>query len=261
MPESRATWLPIWKRLINDLKPNLQTKRGFLMKRSLPFFILSSIFFVAAPLATLEAHAQIDSIVVAHFVNASGGKASPDFIQYFYDSFRSRLEKDKVSNQVVNEGTVVSGAAAANSIVIEGKFTGQTEGTRWQASELDIDLSFYRISDHVLVSRKPMKIAYLHSPRNTDKSIAEYTGTQTAYQLRQTLKSMNPSVVAAAAPATEPAAPTAGQPTSGTAPSGPDAVASVQLSSDPAGAEITIDGNYVGSTPSQKSTRLNSSHL
>ena len=43
---------------------------------------------------------------------------------------------------------------------------------------------------------------------------------------------------------------TAPAPSSDAAPASSDAVASVQLSSDPAGAEIAIDGSYVGNTPS-----------
>ncbi len=82
-----------------------------------------------------------------------------------------------------------------------------------------------------------------------DKVYAEFTAHSTAALIYQALEGLNLSSIPPAAPGSNPAAPGAA-PASGTTPAGPDAVASVQLTSDPAGAEIAIDGSYVGSTTS-----------
>ncbi len=142
-------------------------------------------------------------------------------------------------------------ADAAASIVIEGKFTEFSKGGLFAPGSLGVEIDIYRLSDRALVKTTTAKVPFKSSPGNKDKNVAEYTGAQTAYLVRQALKGVSLSSIPPAAPGSSPAASgAAAAPSSATAPAGPDAVASVQLSSDPTGAEITIDGNYVGSTPS-----------
>lgn len=220
------------------------------MKRSLPLFLLLSILFVAAPLAAKDPGTpQFNTIVVKHFTNANGMTKSQDFINMFADNLRAQLVKSKIALQAVDEGTPVPDAVAANSLVVEGKFLSRESGGLIAPAKLNMEISVYRLSDHALVAKWNATAYCMTNAENHDKALAYETGPQTANLIGQALKGINLSTIPPAAPGAAAAAPGA-TPASGTAPSGPDAVASVQLTSDPTGAEITIDGNYVGSTPS-----------
>jgi hypothetical protein len=222
------------------------------MKRSLPFFLLLSTLFVAAPLAAKDSGPpQFNTIVVKLFSNANGMTQSQDFISMFADNLRTTLVKEKMATLVVEEGTVVPDAAAANSIVVEGKFLSHESGGFITPGKLGVEVSIYRLSDHALVKTWDTTAYFPTNGDHKDKVYAYYTGMSTGQQVWVGLKGISLSTIPPAAPGSSPAAPgAASAPAPGVAPAGPDAVASVQLSSDPAGAEITIDGNYVGSTPS-----------
>jgi PEGA domain len=246
------------------------------MKRFAPFFVLLAAFFAAAPLAaTTNAPPRFNTVVVNHFTNASGMAQSQDFIQYFADDLSEELEKDKVAAQVVDQGTAVPDAVAAQSLAIEGKFLSHEDAGLIKPGKLIVEISVYRLSDHALVKTWT---ATTHFPINGDhkeRAYAYYTGFAAADAIWDALKTVDLSSVTAAAPGAGPTAssmvpntnPNAGPgtgtgtapgaapaPSSDAAPAGPNAVpdafASVQLSSNPAGAEITIDGSYVGNTPS-----------
>lgn len=219
-------------------------ERGFLMKRCAPIFLPFCFLFAVAPLAAKDSQSRFDTIIVKHFVNANGTNQSQEFINYFSDSLRAGLEKSKITNQATGEGVTVADAVAANSLLIEGKFTDFDKGGGFKIGKLSLEINIYRISDHALVKTMTTQAAFKPSPFNKDKNVAEFTGNQTAYLIKQALKNISLSSIAPAPPS---AAPT---PSSGIAQAGPEAVASVQFSSDPSGAEITVDGNYVGSTPS-----------
>jgi hypothetical protein len=219
-------------------------ERGFLVKHFAQLFLPFCFLFAVAPLAARDSQSQFDTIVVKHFVNANGTNQSQEFINYFSDSLRSGLEKNKVASQAVGEGVTVADAVAANSLLIEGKFTDFDKGGGFKVGKLGLEINIYRISDHALVKTITTQAAFKPSPFNKDKNVAEFTGTQTAYQLRQTLKNISLSSIAPTPPSASPL------PSSGSAQASPEAVASIQFSSDPSGAEITVDGNYVGNTPS-----------
>jgi hypothetical protein len=222
------------------------------MKRFALSSLLFALLFTTAPLSANNSQPQFNTIVVKHFVNANGTNQSQEFINYFSDSLRSGLEKFKVANQAVGEGVTVADADAANSLLIEGKFTDFEKGGGFKVGKLGLEINIYRISDHALVKTMTTQAAFKPTPLNRDKNVAEFTGTQTAYQLRQTLKNINLSSIPPAPPGASNGGPgAASTPSSGTALTGPEAVAAIQLTSDPSGAEITIDGNYVGNTPSQ----------
>lgn len=220
------------------------------MKRFLPFFLLLSIFFAAAPLAAKDSGPlPFNTIVVKHFTNANGMSQSQDFINMFADNLCKELVKFKVSAQAVIEGTTVPDAVTANSLVVEGKFLSHESGGFVAPGKLNVELSLYRLSDHALVKTWDGPAYFMTNGDHRDKAYAEFTAHSTAALIYQALEGVNLSSIPPAAPGASPAAPGTA-PSSGPAPSGPDAVASVQLTSDPTGAEITIDGSYVGSTPS-----------
>ncbi len=222
------------------------------MKCSLPFLLLLSILFAAAPLAAKDnGPAQFNTIVIIPFTNANGMSQSQNFINMFCDNFRTAAVKSKLAGQtVVDASTVTDPAAATDSLVIEGTFTGFQHSGMISPGKLMMEVSIYRLSDRALVKTAPLTAMFVHNAEVREKTYAEFTGTQTAYLIKKLLEGVSLSSIPAAAPGS--AAPGA-QPalSSATAPAGPDAIASVQLASDPTGAEISIDGNYVGSTPSQ----------
>lgn len=217
------------------------------MKRSLPLFLLLSILFVSAPLAAAKdtGPPQFNTIVIKHFTNANGMTQSQDFINMFAEYLRTALATGKIAIQVVDEGTTVPDAAAANSLVVEGKYLSHQSGGFVTPGKLNVEISIYRLSDHALVKTWSDAALFPTNGDHREKAYAQFTGQTTASLIYHVLKGVNLSTVPPAAPGAATAASGAAP-----APSGPDAVASVQLSSDPTGAEITIDGNYVGSTPS-----------
>lgn len=236
------------------------------MKRIAPVFVLLAAFFAAAPLvAVTSAPPRINTVVVNHFTNASGMSQSQDFIHFFSDDLSEGLQRNNLAIQVVDQGTPVPDAVAANSLVIEGRFLSHEDAALLKPGKLIVEISIYRLSDHALVRTWT---ATTHFPLKGDqkvRSYAYYTGFAAADTIVDALKSVDLSSVSAAPPAaagpTAPntasnappnAAPSAAPPapSPSAAPAVPDNAASVQLSSNPAGAEVTIDGSYVGNTPS-----------
>jgi hypothetical protein len=244
------------------------------MNRFVPFFILLAAPFAAAPLAAAASTPpRFNTVVVNHFTNSSGMSQSQDFIHYFSDDLSEGLERNNVATQVVDQGTPVPDAVAATSLVIEGRFLSHEDAALLKPGKLMVEINIYRLSDHALVKTLT---ATTHFPLNGDHKVrayAYYTGFAAADTIVDALKSVDLSSVSAAPPGTTPTAPIAAStavpnPEPSAEPSAaplapssdasvaaspnavPDAFASVQLSSDPTGAEITIDGNYAGNTPS-----------
>jgi hypothetical protein len=251
------------------------------MKRFAPFFIMLAVSFAAAPLtAAPTVPPRFNTVVVSHFTNSSGMSQSQDFIHYFSDDLSEGLERNNVAVQVVDQGTAVPDAVAANSLVIEGRFLSHEDAALLKPGKLIVEISIYRLSDRALVKTWT---ATTHFPLNGDRKVrayAYYAGFAAADTIVEALKTVDLSSVSTATPGAGPSAPTSAPnaassasesapspsstlaPPPNATPSGPNAVAppgtnsvsdevaSVQLSSDPTGAEITIDGNYVGNTPS-----------
>ncbi len=232
------------------------------MKHFAPFFILLAALFAAAPMqAAPSQHPPVDTIVVNHFTNANGMAQSPDFSHFFADYLSVELAKGNVAAQVVDQGTPVPDAAAANSLVIEGKFLSHEDAGLMKAGKLIVEIGIYRLSDHALVKTWTATTHFPINADHKDRVYAYYTGTAAADAISDALKSVDLSIIAPAVPGSNPTAPSTAPspapappsnsaPSSNPAPANPDAVASVQFSSDPAGAEITIDGNYEGNAPS-----------
>jgi hypothetical protein len=136
-------------------------------------------------------------------------------------------------------------------VVIEGKFLSHEDAGLVKPGRLIVEISIYRLSDHALVRTLT---ATTHFPPRGDqkaRAYAYYTGFAAGDTIWDALRNIDLSSISPAAPGSSATAPSTASapPSNAVAPGGPDAVASVQLSSDPAGAEITIDGNYVGNTP------------
>ena len=240
------------------------------LKRFAPFFILLAAAFAATPLpAATSGPLSFNTVVVDHFTNANGMSQSKDFIHFFSDYISERLAKDKVAVQIVDQGTTVPDAVAANSLVIEGKFLSHENAGLIKPGKLTVEISIYRLSDHALVKTLTEATHFPPNGDHKDRVYAYYTGDEAGDLIWNALKGVDLASISPAAPGSSPAAPStalapsanaapaipdAGSvpapPSNAVVPAGSDAVASVQLSSNPAGAEITIDGNYVGNTPS-----------
>ncbi len=214
------------------------------MKRLAFLFLPFMLLFTVTPLAAKDNQPQFNTVVVKHFTNANGTDMSQDFINYFCDSLRAELQKEKFAGQALEEGVTVADGAGANSLFIEGKFTNFDKGHMFTLGKLGMEIDIYRISDHALVRTMATQAAFKGTPLNKDQNIADFTGRSTAYEIKRALKNISLSSIA-------PAPPGAGlTPPAGSAAAGPEATSSTQFSSDPGGAEITIDGDYAGSTPS-----------
>ncbi|MGA9062515.1 MAG: PEGA domain-containing protein [Terracidiphilus sp.] len=216
------------------------------MKR-LALCLLPLCLLVAA--ASLPARASkpphFNIIVVNHFTNASGVSQSQEFIQEFSMGLRNALRKWKIAQQVLDETAAVTDADAANSISIDGKFTGLDNGAIF--TKLRMEIEIYRISDHVLVMTVAMHDNYFHHG-DSGNSMGDAMSGDVALALEKVNLSAIP-----AGPTVPRPTPTAAAPAPSSAaiaqPAAP-ALASIQFSSNPAGAEITIDGAYAGNTPS-----------
>ena len=246
------------------------------MKRFAPFFMLFAASVAVAPVAGATGKPlSLNTVVVNHFTNANGMAQSQDFIKFFADYISEELVKDKVAAQVVDQGTTVPDAAAANSVVIEGKFLSHEDAGLIKPGKLIVEISIYRLNDHALVRTWT---ATTHFPLNGDRKdrpYAYYTGSAAGDTISDALESVSLSSIPPAGTGSGPTVRDTGQdtgqgsasgsatgsapatatgtalaPSSDAAPATPDALASVQLSSNPAGAEIAVDGNYVGNTPS-----------
>lgn len=132
---------------------------------------------------------EIKIIEVRYFTAVEGMGFSREFINAFYISLRDRLIKDKAADQIIEEGAVVPEGLAANTIIIEGKFTeykkgGFLEGVGMVGSEI----KFYRKSDHALIKIITSRVPFKPSPLNTDSGVGKGTGVSTAREIRKALK-------------------------------------------------------------------------
>ena len=252
------------------------------MKRFVSFVLFSCILLAAAPLAAQDARPQFNTIVVKHFTNAGKVRPPQDFIDRFSAGLIGELQWLKIANQVVAEGAPVAAGDSSGSITIEGKFAQYDKGGEYAPGQLDVVIDIYRIGDGALIKTISNSIPFRPlkpSSRNKDRNPGEYTGGQTALFLQQTLRKIalpapvtpaanlpapsgappaaTPGVAAAPAvpaPPAPSAAPAAAVPSATAPPSTAQpcsaVLANTQISSDPTGAEIVIDGKYQGNTPS-----------
>ncbi len=156
---------------------------------------------------------------------------------------REGLQEYKVAHQAVGEGAAVSDADAVNSLVIEGKFTSLDKGAIFTKLYMEIDI--YRVTDHALV--KTIATHDQAVSHGAVKNLAEVEGEKVSETIVWALRKVSLSSIPLGPPVPRPAAPA---PASAKVVAAPPVFASIQISSNPAGAEITIDGNDAGNTPS-----------
>ena len=132
---------------------------------------------------------EVKIMEVKHFTQSEGLGLSQDFINSFYDNMRERLAKGNVAGQIIGEGSSTPPDLAANTIIIEGKFTeykkgGFLEGVGIVGSEI----KFYRKSDHALIKIITPRVPFKPSPLNSDSGLGRSTGYRTADEIKKALK-------------------------------------------------------------------------
>jgi len=179
------------------------------MKHFAPFFIFLAAFFAAAPVAAAPtAPPRFNTVVVDHFTNANGMSQSQEFIHFFSDDLSEGLQRNNVASQVVDQGTTVPDAAAAKSLVIEGRFLSHEDAALLKPGKLIVEISIYRLSDHALVKTWS---ATTHFPLKGDQKVrayAYYAGFAAADAIVDALKTVDLSSITAAPPAPRPRLPT-----------------------------------------------------
>ena len=130
---------------------------------------------------------QFKTVEVKHFTQVDGLGLSQDFVNSFYDGLREYAPKAKIAEQVVDEGATVSDADAANSAVIEGKFTGYNKGGFLSSGIVDMEIKLYRRSDHTLIKTITSRGAFKASPFNTDKNVGGFVGGNAAFEIGKAL--------------------------------------------------------------------------
>ena len=113
------------------------------------------------------------------------------------------------------------------------------------------EINIYRVSDHALVKTLTTTVSIpcrglLHDNEKDQTWIA---GSLAAHQIKQALKNISLSSIPPEPPSALPPSSVPVQ-SSIVSQASPEVEASVQLSSEPSGAEIAVNGNYVGNTPS-----------
>ena len=171
-------------------------EKEFLMKTFIRIVVVGLALCAALLVTSLSALSLSDkdvqmplkTIEVKHFTQAEGMKLSQEFINYFYDGLRAYLPKAKVAEQIIEEGGAVPEADAANSVVVEGKFTGYSAGGGFTVGKVVVEIKLYRRSDNKLITTITPEIPFKPSPLNKDKGVATATGGRAAYQIQKALK-------------------------------------------------------------------------
>jgi len=142
------------------------------------------------PVATVKTvDGKFKAIEVKHFSQVDGLGRSQVFVNSFYDGLREGLTKLKIADQVVDEGALVTEADAANSVVVEGRFTEYKEGGFLAGpGKVGLEIKLSRKSDHALITTITPRVPFKSSPLNTDMIVGKVTGQRTAYEIKNALK-------------------------------------------------------------------------
>lgn len=144
---------------------------------------------------------EFKSVEVKHFTNADGVQLSPNFSKAFYASFLAELQRLNVAEQTVEEGAPVNDTQGPHGfkpqfIVVEGKFAGikegQQKGDKFEAGSANIEIRWFRRSDHRALSFPPCaacevfktKVALKGSLQNDELKVAESAGVEAADAFR-----------------------------------------------------------------------------
>jgi hypothetical protein len=126
------------------------------MRRSFLVALILGLFVGVANLSAKDNQPKFKYAEVKHFTNVEAVGMPQDFANDFYHSFSVQLVKKKVVAQTVEGGAAVPAEDAADSIVIEGKFTEFNKSGRCALKKCDghigYEINIYRKSDHSLIA-------------------------------------------------------------------------------------------------------------
>lgn len=175
------------------------------MRRFSFWIVLASIaLWPLAPIAQNAkpvAKPKFKSIEVKQFIIAEGIQLSPNFSKYFYASFLAELQRLNISEQVVEDGTAVNDTQGPHGlnpqfIVLEGKVVsvkeGQQRGDKFEAGSANLEIRYFRRSDHRLLSFPPCavcdvfktKVTLNGSLEHDEQKVAEAAGVEAADAFR-----------------------------------------------------------------------------
>ncbi len=159
------------------------------MKRLIPFLLLTCGLALTPILTAKDAPPRFKTIEVKHFTVAEGVPISQDFVNFFYDGLRTVLPKQKLAERIVEEGAVVPEAEAADSMVVEGTFTGYNKGGFGHGiGRVNVEIRLYRRSDHSVIKTIVAQIPFKPSPFNKDKNVGEFTGGRASFEIERALQ-------------------------------------------------------------------------
>lgn len=126
------------------------------MRRFVSIVLFLGIFTGVGHLSAKDNQAKYKYAEVKHFTNAEAVGMPQDFANDFHKRFSIRLVKDKVVVETVEEGAAVPAEDAADSIVVEGKFTEFNRSGHCALKRCDghigYEINIYRKSDHSLIA-------------------------------------------------------------------------------------------------------------
>ena len=126
---------------------------------------------------------QFKTVELKNFTQADGVVISQDFVNSFYDGLRENVQKAKIADQVVNEGAMVADADAANSAVIEGKFTEYVQSGAFTWGWVGMEVKVYRKSDHTLIKTITQRAQTMHRGLTSTSYADKYEGKMTGGNL------------------------------------------------------------------------------
>jgi len=171
------------------------------MRKSFLYIALAIIVFGPLALAAQNmkplSKPQYKSIEVKHFTSADGVQLSPSFAKHFYASFLAELQRLNLAEQTVEEGAAVNDTQGSHGlnpqfIVLEGKFTaikeGQQKGDKFEAGYANIEIRYFRRSDHkelgfpstTIGEVLKTKVTLNGSLQNDEQKAAESAGVEAA---------------------------------------------------------------------------------
>ncbi len=158
------------------------------MRRFVAFTLLLGLAFGVAVVLAKDKQAKYKNIEVKHFTTANGVDLPYGFSNGFYDGLRTALEKQKIADQVVEEGATVPDADAADSLVVEGTFTSFKKAGHTMASpgKLGWEINVYRKSDHTLIVTNTKGTETM--PGWKEPQLEQGTSFYAAYDLKKDLK-------------------------------------------------------------------------
>lgn len=216
------------------------------MRRHTLLFLFSALFLLATPPAGRAAEPQFKALLIQHCVAGNGTGFSQYFTTTFCNELGASLMKHKAAETVLQEGGSIPSADASNSLVLECKLNGDIYKSLLYTAHVQAEIIVYRASDHALAKTFTAKANY--KGMDKEEHVAQLTADMVGNEIRKVINDVNLASIPAAPPP-----PTAAPSTAATS-AAPAAIAEtvwVKFASNPTGAEITIDGNYAGSTPAQ----------